>query len=55
MRIAEVAYRAGESTVLELLDAYKGALDAETTALDLEWKAREVRIELDQLTGSHPE
>ncbi len=55
VRIAEVAYRAGESTVLELLDAYKGALDAETTALDLEWKAREVRIELDQLTGSHPE
>ncbi len=55
VRIAETAYRAGESTVLELLDAYKGALDAETTALDLEWKAREVRIELDQLTGNHPQ
>ena len=41
--------------VLELLDAYKGALEAETTALDLEWKARDARIELDQLTGSHPE
>ncbi|MDO8958610.1 MAG: TolC family protein, partial [Rhodocyclaceae bacterium] len=46
VRIAETAYRAGESTILELLDAYKGALEAETTALDLEWKAREVRIEL---------
>lgn len=54
VRIAETAYRAGESTVLELLDAYKGALDAELTAIDLEWKARAARIELDQLTGNHP-
>lgn len=54
IRIAETAYRAGEATVLELLDAYKGALDAEITAIDLEWKAREARIELDQLTGNHP-
>ena len=53
VRIAEAAYRAGESTVLELLDAYKGALEAELTALNLEWKAREARIELDQLTGNH--
>ena len=50
-RIAEAAYRAGESTLLELLDAYKGALEAETLALDLEWKSRLARIELDQLTG----
>jgi cobalt-zinc-cadmium efflux system outer membrane protein len=35
LRIAETAYRAGESTVLELLDAHRGALEAETTALDL--------------------
>ena len=55
VRIADSAYRAGESTVLELLDAYKGALEAEITALDLEWKAREASIELDQLTGSYPE
>lgn len=55
VRIAEAAYRAGESTVLELLDAYKGALEAETTALDLEWKARDARIELDKLTGSFPQ
>lgn len=55
VRIADSAYRAGESTVLELLDAYKGALEAETTALELEWKAREASIELDQLTGSYPE
>lgn len=50
VRIAETAYRAGESTVLELLDAYRSALDAETTALDLEWQARNARIELDRLT-----
>lgn len=55
VRIAETAYRAGESGVLELLDAYKGALDAELTALDLEAKARGARIELDQLTGNHPQ
>jgi cobalt-zinc-cadmium efflux system outer membrane protein len=55
VHIAEAAYAAGESTVLELLDAYKSALDAETTALGLEWKAREAGIELDQLTGSYPE
>lgn len=53
VRIAEAAYRAGESTVLELLDAYGGALEAETMALDLEWRAREARIELDQMTGTH--
>ena len=55
VRIAGASYRAGETTMLELLDAYKGALEAETTALDLEWKAREASIELDQLTGSYPE
>lgn len=51
LRIAEAAYRGGESTLLELLDAYRGALDAETTALALEWKAREARIDYDQLSG----
>lgn len=55
VRIAGASYRAGESNVLELLDAYKGALEVETTALSLEWKAREASIELDQLTGSHTE
>ncbi len=55
VRIADSAYRAGESTVLELLDAYKGALEVENIVLDLEWKAREASIELDQLTGSYPE
>lgn len=55
LRIAEAAYQGGESTLLELLDAYRGALDAEITALDLEWKARQARIEYDLLTGSATE
>lgn len=55
VRIADAAYRAGESSILELLDAYRGALEAETAALDLEWKAREASIELEQLTGSYTE
>lgn len=55
LRIAEAAWQGGESTLLELLDAYRGALEAETTALDLEWKARDARIDYDLLTGSMPE
>ncbi len=52
LRIAEAAYQGGESSLLELLDAYRGALEAETTALELEQRAREARIEYDLLTGS---
>lgn len=52
LRIAEAAYQGGESTLLELLDAYRGALEAETTALDLEAQARDARIDYDLLTGS---
>ncbi len=55
LRIAEAAYQGGESTLLELLDAYRGALDTEATALDLEWQARAARIDYDLLTGSTPE
>jgi cobalt-zinc-cadmium efflux system outer membrane protein len=52
LRIAEAAYRGGESSLLELLDAYRGALESETTALELEKRAREACIEYDLLTGS---
>jgi cobalt-zinc-cadmium efflux system outer membrane protein len=51
IEIAEAYYRAGEVGILELLDAYRGALKAELTALDLEFKARSARIKLDHLTG----
>lgn len=52
LRIAEAAYRGGESSLLELLDAYRGALESEATALELEMRARDARIEYDLLTGS---
>jgi cobalt-zinc-cadmium efflux system outer membrane protein len=52
LRIAEAAYQGGETSLLELLDAYRGALEATTTVLDLEWKARQARIDYDLLTGS---
>jgi cobalt-zinc-cadmium efflux system outer membrane protein len=52
LHIAEAAYRGGESSLLELLDAYRGALESETTSLELEKRAREARIEYDLLTGS---
>lgn len=51
IEIAQAYYRADEIGILELLDAYRGALDAELTALELEYKARLAHIELDYLTG----
>lgn len=53
VRIAQAAYRAGETGILELLDAYRAELEAETTALELELRARLARIELDALAGNH--
>jgi len=52
LRIAETAYQGGESSLLELLDAYRGTLEAEVTVLELEYRARLARIEYDLLTGS---
>lgn len=52
-RTAETAYRAGESSILELLDAYRAELDAELAALDLELRARLARIELDVFSGAN--
>ena len=51
IEIAQAYYRAGEIGILELLDAHRGALAAELTALELEYKARLAHIELDYLTG----
>lgn len=49
--IAETAYQGGEASLLELLDAYRTELEAETNALDLALRARLARIELDTLSG----
>ena len=53
VRIAEVGYAGNELGILELLDAYRGALDDEMTALDLELTTRRARIELGLLTGGY--
>jgi len=50
--IAEAAYQGGESSLLELLDAYRGTLESETAALELSKRARDARIEYELLTGS---
>ena len=49
---AEAAYRAGEVGILELLDAYRTALDAELEAADLEQRARSAEIELTRALGN---
>jgi cobalt-zinc-cadmium efflux system outer membrane protein len=50
VRIAEISYHANEIGVLELIDAWRSALDAEVTALQLALEARLVRIELDKMS-----
>lgn len=51
LHISLVAYRAGESSVLELIDSQRAALEAELTAIDLDAQARSAAIHLDQLTA----
>ena len=55
VRIAELGYRGGEAGILELLDAFRSRLEAETDALELEMKARRARIELDSIVGADPQ
>lgn len=53
-RIAGIAYAAGESSVIDLIDAYRTELDTELLSLELDYRARMARIELDQLAGVSP-
>ncbi len=48
---ADAAYRGGELGILELVDAHRGALEAELQALELELTARRARLDLDLVTG----
>lgn len=49
---AEAAYRAGEVGILELLDAYRSALDAALEAADLDARARAAEITLFRALGA---
>jgi len=49
VRIAETAYESNEIGVLELIDAYHSALEAEMMARQLALEARLTRIELDKV------
>ncbi len=51
VRTAEAAYRAGETGILQLLDAYSSSFDAEIQALELELGARRARIKLERASG----
>jgi cobalt-zinc-cadmium efflux system outer membrane protein len=52
---AEAAYDGGEGGILELVDAYRAQLAGELQTLELEWRARRARIELDRLIGEGPQ
>ena len=51
MKIADAAYRGGELGILELLDAFRGAVDDELQGLELALMARRARIELERAAG----
>lgn len=52
VRIASAGYEGGEMTILQLLDAFRGAADDELAAVDLEQASRRARIELDRAAGT---
>lgn len=51
-RIAEASYKGGETGILELLDAYRAAHEAQARALELSWSARQGAIDLDTIAGN---
>lgn len=55
LRITDVAFRAGATTNIEVIDAQRGARDAETTAAIAEHALRRARLELLVATGRFPQ
>lgn len=51
---AEAGYRGGEVSVLELVDAYRSATEAQLLRLELSMQAREAHIELRRRAGDQP-
>jgi outer membrane protein, heavy metal efflux system len=54
VRAAEAAYGGGELGILELMDAYRGGLDAVLQGLELEANARRSHIEFERAIGGTP-
>ena len=54
LELANIAYRAGASTNLEVIDAERRARDAETTAVIAEDTARQARLDLLAASGRFP-
>ena len=50
-RIAELTYREGRGTILELLDAYSSYLRVEEKALELRFVALSAALDLEQAMG----
>jgi cobalt-zinc-cadmium efflux system outer membrane protein len=50
IRAAESGYQGGEIGVIDLVDAYRSATEADLTALDLAMRARNAEVELRRLT-----
>ncbi len=53
-RMAHAGYQGGELSILELLDAYRGALEDELAVLELEHAARTATIEWQRARGEAP-
>lgn len=51
IRSTETAYRNGQASALELLDAHRSAFESTLQVLDLEHESRQARIALDRLTA----
>ena len=54
VRISDVAFRAGATTNLEVIDAQRRARDAETAAAIAEDRARQARLDLLVAVGLFP-
>ncbi|CAN0321530.1 unnamed protein product, partial [Chrysoparadoxa australica] len=55
LRAAESGYRGAEIGVLEVVDAYESALEAELRVLELQKQARDAHIDLQALTHGVPQ
>lgn len=51
VRTAEAAYQAGEVGILELLDAYESALEADLESIELSLRGRQAQLELQLVSG----